>query len=142
MRLVFQRPQLVISSPQTIAQHLRRCRLARGLRRRDVTQLLGIAMGTVAGWESGREPEIESMPAILDFLGYDPYQASDQLPDRLRPLRRRAGLTIANAAARARVSRLTWASWEAGHAIRRMGRTSQSVATLLASASAALSKSG
>lgn len=93
--------------------------------------MLGAGKGTVAGWEIGREPVIESMPAIMDFLGYDPYPMSDRLPDRLKAFRRRTGLAIANAAARAGVSRLTWASWEAGVTLPSKGRARQLTGLLL-----------
>lgn len=45
-----------------------------GLRQRDVAAKIGVHALTVTNWEKGHTaPEIRFLPAILDFLGYNPW---------------------------------------------------------------------
>lgn len=60
---------------RTLGDPIRRRRLEPGLLQRDVALLLGITSSTLGNWEKGgNEPEVESHPAILTFLGYRPCQ--------------------------------------------------------------------
>jgi hypothetical protein len=43
---------------------------------------------------------IESMPAIIRFLGYDSFTESERIPERLRPKRRRMGWSISETVCR------------------------------------------
>ena len=68
---------------------------------------------TIASWENDKAvPQIAFMPAIVRFLGYDPTPAPTTLADRMRSYRQRLGLSIKEAAHRARVDESTWGSWE------------------------------
>jgi DNA-binding XRE family transcriptional regulator len=58
---------------KTLADHLRRERLSRGLTQKQAGALLGIAEHTVHNWETGiASPRVHLWPAVIDFLGYDP----------------------------------------------------------------------
>ncbi len=66
-------------------------------------------------WETGRyQPPIRSMPAILGFLGYDPFPAPTTLGARLLETRRRNGWSTSTAARHLGVDRATWENWEHG----------------------------
>jgi transcriptional regulator with XRE-family HTH domain len=79
---------------KTLGDHLRTVRLTRGLLQREVAELLGVTTMTVNGWETGRKaPKVSYLPAILEFLGYDPFPGAKSLGERLRAARRRLGLT-------------------------------------------------
>lgn len=61
------------AEPVTLGQHLRKRRMDLGLLQKDVARRIGSCVASVWLWESDRaEPELKWMPAILDFLGYDP----------------------------------------------------------------------
>lgn len=49
---------------------------------------------TVNAWEKGREePKVSYVPAVIGFLGYDPFAEAESFGERLRAARRRRGLT-------------------------------------------------
>jgi len=55
---------------------------------------------------------MESIPAIIEFLGYDPFPDPAELCDRLAALRRAKGWTIQQAAEQLGVDEGTWSRWE------------------------------
>ena len=70
------------------------------------------------------------MPAILTFLGYDPFPAPTAVGERLLHARRKHGWSIKEAASHLGVDSTTWYDWERGELILfRKHRTK--VATLL-----------
>jgi transcriptional regulator with XRE-family HTH domain len=70
------------------------------------------------------------MPAILAFLGYDPFPAPTAVGERLLHARRKHGWSIREAASHLGVDSTTWYDWERGELILfRKHRTK--VATLL-----------
>jgi transcriptional regulator with XRE-family HTH domain len=57
----------------TWGDHIRACRLDRGLLQKDVARALGVDVITVTGWEKrGQTPRRGVLPKIRDFLGYNP----------------------------------------------------------------------
>jgi site-specific DNA recombinase len=57
----------------TLGDHLRRRRLSLKLAQGQAAGQLGVARVSLFNWEHDRQqPGVESMPAILRFLGYDP----------------------------------------------------------------------
>jgi transcriptional regulator with XRE-family HTH domain len=57
---------------KTVGDHLRKRRLDLGLLQREVGQRIGVCCSTVWNWEKGgREPEINHLPAVIAFLGYE-----------------------------------------------------------------------
>ena len=70
--------------PQTLGEHIRRCRLIRKLTQSKAARQPVVKSWAVLNWEKGHtEPPIESMPSILQFLAYDPYPQPKTLPERM-----------------------------------------------------------
>ncbi len=104
--------------PRTLGEHLKRCRLMRKLNQKEAARLFRVTSWTVLNWEKGRsEAPIESMPAILTFLGYDPFPAPETLPERLLAKRRAMGWSMRKAARQIGVDPGTWRDWEQGGVI-------------------------
>ena len=104
--------------PQNLGEHIHRCRLLRQLNQKEAACQLGVKSWTVLNWEKGHtEPPIESMPAILQFLGYDPYPKPKTLSERMFAKRRAMGWSILEAAWQLGVEQGTWGAWERGETI-------------------------
>jgi len=109
------KPKQTDFEPQTIGEHIKRCRLIRSLNQNGAAGLLGVKAWTILNWEKGHtEPPIESMPAIIRFLGYDPFPEPKNLPERLLATRRAMGWTIKEAARQVGADEGTWGAWERG----------------------------
>lgn len=66
-------------------------------------------------WERDeREPFVSAYPAIIQFLGYEPWPEPTTLAEALKVERRRRGLEIRAAAALASADEGTWRRWERG----------------------------
>ena len=90
-------------------------RLERGLRQSELASLLGVTESTVWNWEDGRSaPPPHACREVIEFLGYDPFTTPPGEGGRLLALRRRMGLRVADAAAKAGVDPGTWSGWEKG----------------------------
>ncbi|MBF6570877.1 MAG: helix-turn-helix domain-containing protein [Candidatus Binataceae bacterium] len=84
----------------------------------QAAERLGINSWTVLNWERGHtEPPIESMPAILRFLDYDPFPEPESLQGLLLAKRRAMGWSIKKAARQLGVDEGTWGDWERGETI-------------------------
>lgn len=60
--------------PKTLGDHVRRRRLKMRLMQKEVADRLGVNSWTILNWEKGHtEPSTVSIPAIVQFLGYDPF---------------------------------------------------------------------
>jgi transcriptional regulator with XRE-family HTH domain len=57
------------------------------------------------------------MPAIVGFLGYDPFPPPATLAERLLQARRKNGWSTGEAASQLGVDRTTWQDWERGELI-------------------------
>jgi transcriptional regulator with XRE-family HTH domain len=98
-----------------LGDHIKRRRLILGLRQIDVAPLLDIDSFTLGNWEKGAtEPMIQYYPAIMDFLGYCPYQQAMTFGDRLRLHRTHRGLSHRELARRADVDPGSISRWETG----------------------------
>ena len=115
MKLKALKPQETDFEPQTLGEHVKRCRLVRKLTQKQAACLIGVSAWTVLNWETGHtEPPIAFLPAILKFLGFDPYPEPKGLSDRLRAKRRVLGWSIKEAAGHLGVDEATWSAWERG----------------------------
>uniref|UniRef100_UPI0025E41CE7 helix-turn-helix domain-containing protein n=1 Tax=Phenylobacterium sp. TaxID=1871053 RepID=UPI0025E41CE7 len=95
--------------------HLRRKRRELGLQQSEAAQLLGVAPKTLMWWERDeRPPVVSAYPAIIGYLGYEPWPLSDTLAQALLAERRRRGIEIRKAAALVGVDQGTWRRWERG----------------------------
>jgi transcriptional regulator with XRE-family HTH domain len=119
LQLKASKPKATDFEPHTLGEHVKRRRLILKMTKRQAAVPLGVAPETVRHWENGEtnSPPVERIPAILEFLGYDPFVEPESIPDRLRATRRRSGWSIRRAAAHLGVDPTTWGAWEEGKAI-------------------------
>ena len=67
--------------PPTLGEHLRKWRLEMRLTQTQVAERIGVNPWTILNWEKGHsEPPIETVPALLQFLGYDRLPEPKTLP--------------------------------------------------------------
>ena len=100
---------------RTWGDHLRRRRLDLGLRQKDVALQIGADPGSVWAWERNlRTPYVHHIPAIIDFLGYVPYDPAWTAGERLRAVREALGLSQKKLANALGVDEGTVARWERG----------------------------
>ena len=93
IRLKALKPKETDFEPQTLGEHLKRCRLQRKLSQSSVAQILEVNPNTILNWEKGHtEPPVEALPALLQLLGYDPLPKPKTLSERLLAKRRSDGL--------------------------------------------------
>jgi transcriptional regulator with XRE-family HTH domain len=112
------KPKETDFEPETLGEHVRKRRLELWLTQKQAAERLGVNPWTVLNWEKDHtEPPIESMPAIIRFLGYDPFPAPKTIPERLRAKRRAMGWSIKEAALQLGVDEGTWGAWERGATI-------------------------
>jgi len=101
-----------------LGEHLKRCRLQRELSQIQAARALEVNPSTILNWEKGyTKPPVETMPALLQFLGYDPLSEPKTLPGRLLAKRRVMGWSIRAAARNLGVDPGTWRDWEQGRVI-------------------------
>jgi len=82
-----------------LGEHVRKRRLELELTQKQAAERLGVNAGTVLNWEKGHtEPPVESMPAIIRFLGYDSFLEPNNISERLLAKRRAMGRSIKEAA--------------------------------------------
>jgi len=102
----------------SLGEHIKRCRLTLKLTQKQAGARLSVTPWTVHNWESGKtEPPIESVPAVLRFLGYDPFSEPRTIADQLLAKRRAMGWSIREAARGLGVDPGTWGDWERGKMI-------------------------
>jgi DNA-binding transcriptional regulator YiaG len=99
--------------PRTIGDHIRKRRLSLQLLQRHVAAQIGVVGACVWNWEANAStPEIRYMPAIINFLGYNPLTAATGWGDQLIRHRTTLGMTQKEAAAQLGVDQGTLARWE------------------------------
>lgn len=104
--------------PKTLGEHIKRRRIRMELTQKEVASKLGVVPWTILNWEKGHtEPPIASMPAIVHFLGYDPFPQPRALPDHLLAKRREMGWSVKEAAEAVGVDPCSWGNWERGQII-------------------------
>ncbi len=55
---------------QTLGEHIKKCRLERGLFRRDLAKRIGVNEMTIVNWEKGRtKPTKKNLERIKEILG-------------------------------------------------------------------------
>jgi transcriptional regulator with XRE-family HTH domain len=107
--------------PQTLGEQIKKKRLECGLSQIEVGKTLGVSTETILNWEKGyTEPLIVSIPAILQFLGFDSFPRPQTISERLFAFRQSHGLSIRGAAKELGVHFETWRDWEHGKTILRL----------------------
>jgi transcriptional regulator with XRE-family HTH domain len=99
----------------TLGDHIRARRLDLDLLQKQVADQIGVHETTITGWEGNATvPEVRYMPAIIQFLGYDPLPLANSLTERLVAARKRLGLSQRKMAGKLGVDPATLMGWEAG----------------------------
>ncbi|MEW8525446.1 MAG: helix-turn-helix transcriptional regulator [Candidatus Thiodiazotropha endolucinida] len=90
-------------------------RLKHDFKQIDVASRLGVNPWTLRNWEHNRtEPRVQYYPAIMDFLGYCPYQRVDTLGRKMMLHRTHQGLTQRQLAQLIKVDPGLVSRWEMG----------------------------
>ena len=109
------RPDAAAEQGETLGAQLLRRRRELRLRRIDVATILGVDPKTLMWWERDeRRPFVHAYPALITFLGYEPWDEPTTLGAALLCERRRRGLNIECAAELIGVDAGTWLRWERG----------------------------
>lgn len=100
--------------PKTVGEHILKKRLEDGFTQRELGVRFGVDGYTVMNWEKGRTQTVPVafMPAIIEYLGYNPELRPESVGGQLRWKRRSFGWTTAEAARRNSVDKSTWETWE------------------------------
>ena len=98
----------------TLGDHLRKRRLDLDLLQREVAVQLGVDDSTITNWELNHNfPELRFIPAIIEFLGYWPYDTpADNLGQQIVHTRTRLGLSQKELARNLGVAPSTLGRWE------------------------------
>jgi transcriptional regulator with XRE-family HTH domain len=100
---------------ETLGDHLRRRRLTLKLIQRQVAEQIGVDATSIHNWETNvSTPSLQYMPAILEFLGYNPVPQGSGWAERLVQCRTALGLSQNESAKRMGVDQSTLARWERG----------------------------
>ena len=109
------RPSRYPKEINTLGDHIRSRRLDLDLFQSDVAEQIGVDTTTICNWEGNTSlPAIRYLPAIIQFLGYDPQPSLDSIPDRLASARRTLGLSQRKMAEKLGIDPGTLQGWEAG----------------------------
>ena len=106
--------QLDESAP--IGQHIRKRRLDLKLLQREVADMIGVSEDCMTNWENGRSvPQIQYMPKLIQFLGYNPLEFEDDtLAGRIKNYRIGYGLSHKKLGQLVGVNASTICAWEHG----------------------------
>lgn len=86
-----------------------------GIRLKEIAEIVGVTSSTVGNWVNGKtEPAIRYYPAIMDFLGYCPYQRADTLGRKILLHRIHRGLSHKALARLLGIDAGSLSRWEAG----------------------------
>ncbi len=102
--------------PKTVGDHLKKRRLDLGLDQREVARKLGVNTWSLLNWENAKtSPAVRYYPAIIRFLGYNPFPAPGvSFPERLKAARTARGLSWKGLAKELGVYESTVRDWENG----------------------------
>lgn len=108
-------PVRIPVKPETVGDHLRLRRLKLKLQAKQLAKRLGVNPQVISNWESNNnQPELRYMPAIIEFLGFNPLPPPTNWAERLVLGRKALGLTQKAFARKLDVDPSTLARWERG----------------------------
>jgi transcriptional regulator with XRE-family HTH domain len=109
------KPERYPKEINTLGDHIRSRRLDLKLLQRQIADQAGVDGATIANWEGNASSSaIRHIPAIIQFLGYDPLPPALAFSERLASARRRLGLSQRKMAQKLGVDPATLMGWEAG----------------------------
>ena len=115
VRIFARKPEVVALERGTLGSKLKRRRRELGLRQKEVARSLGVGHNTLVDWERDQAvPKVTHYPAIIAFLGFEPWPQPETLGEKLRAERYRRGWSIAHSAACLGVDEGTFGAWERG----------------------------
>ena len=102
------------NSLKTIGDHIRKKRIDLKLLQKEVAQKIGVDETSVLNWEKNRNtPSLTYIPKIIEFLGYQPFDATAvTLGEKIVFLRRILGLSRNKLAQSLGVDPGTLGNWE------------------------------
>lgn len=99
----------------SLGAQLRRRRRELGLLRMEAAERMGVDPKTLMWWERDEKlPFVRAYPALITFLGYEPWEPPSTLAQALLAERRRHGLSTERASELVGVDPGTWLRWERG----------------------------
>ena len=126
------KPQMATEQGEALGALLLRRRRELGHRRVDAAKIIGTSWKSLMWWERNeRVPSDRFWPAIIAYLGREPWSEPQGLGERLLAERRRRGLLMSEAAKVAGVDETTFWWWESGRRSPRYPRTLALVARFL-----------
>jgi DNA-binding transcriptional regulator YiaG len=113
---VFVRIGSLLDDSAHLSDHMRKKRLELGLFQDDIAKILKVSTETITNWENRHSfPKISNMPAIIDFLGYNPMQVDQStLGGMVKTYRLKHGLSHKKLGNQLNVDASTVGSWEMG----------------------------
>ncbi len=109
------KPEAVGLQGDSLGSRIRCRRRELELDRRAAAAVLGVNQKSLASWERNEWlPTVAAYPALIRFLGYEPWPEPTSLSEALVAERRRRGLVIKQAAQQLGVDEGTLGSWERG----------------------------
>ena len=98
---------------RTVGDHLKRRRMDLEVQQKQLADELGVKAWNLRLWEAGRSrPAIRYWPAIIHFLGYEPWPETRLLSERLLALRRSRGWSQTRLAEELGTIQCVVAAWE------------------------------
>jgi len=115
LRAAKPKPDCYPKQINNLGDHIRTRRLDLELLQREVGERIGVAGATITNWEcNATVPAVRYIPAIVQFLGYDPLPQTGSFPERFATARKALGLSQRKMAERLGFDPATLQSWEAG----------------------------
>ncbi len=82
---------------------------------KEVAEKIGVTKASIFNWEANtKAPDLRHMPAIIEFLGYNPLSGAHTVAEKLVRRRTALGMSQREAAERIGVDQGTLAKWERG----------------------------
>jgi transcriptional regulator with XRE-family HTH domain len=104
-------PRTIIS----LGDHIRARRLDLNLLQKQVGDRIGVDGTTITNWErNATAPAIRYIPAIIQFMGYNPLPPTGSFPERLSTVHKVLGLSQRKMAESLGFDSATLQGWEAG----------------------------
>ena len=114
----------------SLGDHIRARRLDLKLLQKQIADQIGVDKAPITNWErNASSPAVRYVPAIIQFLGYDPLPPTDSLSERVATARRVLGLSQRKMAERLGVDPATWMGWEASRH-RPAGKSLNAISTI------------